>query len=207
MALTTFSDLVAEAREKNHHDALASGLTDDNKGLNTGGTSALAYAEAVSVYLAFAVNRCADFSNSVTRWVPGNQKVMNLFGKQAIAMTWDYPEANILADTVGGFSQVKEYISSCIKKLSPSEAGFSIQFDAQTQTTSVNKVVSTDPPYYDNIGYADLSDFSIFGCVGRYDTFIRSSLPLWLYPRPRSWSQRLIVTAAKKKQRLFSSMG
>ncbi|MGW8159019.1 MAG: DUF1156 domain-containing protein [Desulfoprunum sp.] len=159
MALTTFSDLVAEAREKNHHDALASGLTDDNKGLNTGGTSALAYAEAVSVYLAFAVNRCADFSNSVTRWVPGNQKVMNLFGKQAIAMTWDYPEANILADTVGGFSQVKEYISSCIKKLSPSEAGFSIQFDAQTQTTSVNKVVSTDPPYYDNIGYADLSDF------------------------------------------------
>ena len=98
VALNTLSDLIGEARERARHDALIAGMHDDGKGLDAGGTGATGYAEAVSVYLAFAVDRCADFSNSVTRWVPGNQKVMNLFGKQAIPMTWDYPEAAILAD-------------------------------------------------------------------------------------------------------------
>ena len=159
VALTTLSDLLSEVRERIREDAFAAGLPDGEKGLDAGGTGAAAYAEAVSVYLAFAVNRCADFSNSVTRWVPGNQKVMNLFGKQAIPMTWDYPEAAILADTVGGFAPASEYIADCIEKLSPSADGFATQADAQTQTVSRGKVISTDPPYYDNIAYADLSDF------------------------------------------------
>ena len=81
VALTTLSDLGVETRARILQDALAAGMPDDAKGLEAGGTSATAYAEAVSVYLAFAVDRCADFSNSVTRWVPGNQKVMNLFGQ------------------------------------------------------------------------------------------------------------------------------
>ena len=134
-------------------------MEDDGNSLELGGIGATAYAEAISVYLAFVVDRCADFSNSVTRWVPGNQKVMNLFGKQAIPMTWDYPEAAILADTVGGFAPASEYIADCIEKLSPAAGGFATQADAQTQKVSQHKIVSTDPPYYDNIGYADLSDF------------------------------------------------
>lgn len=159
VALTTLSDLTGEARERIQKDAFAAGMTDDGRGLDSGGTGAFAYAEAVSVYLAFSVDRCADFSNSLTRWVPGNQKVMNLFGKQTISMTWDYPEAAILADTVGGFAPASEYIADCIEKLSPTSEGIAIQADAQTQTISRFKIVSTDPPYYDNIGYADLSDF------------------------------------------------
>ena len=159
VALTTLSDLVSEARELIKANAIKAGMADDDIGLEKGGTGARAYAEAVSVYLAFAADRCADFSNSVTRWVPGNQKVMNLFGKQAIPMTWDYPEAAILADTVGGYATAGEYIADCIEKLSPAAAGFATQADAQTQTVSRNKVISTDPPYYDNINYADLSDF------------------------------------------------
>ncbi len=159
VALTTFSDLISETRERIRQDALEAGMTDDGIGLDAGGTGATAYAEAVSVYLAFAVDRCADFSNSVTRWVPGNQKVMNLFGKQTISMTWDYPEAAILADTVGGFAPASKYIADCVEKLSPACGGFATQADAQTQTVSRFKIVSTDPPYYDNIGYADLSDF------------------------------------------------
>jgi putative DNA methylase len=134
-------------------------MGNDNTGLDSGGSGAKAYSEAVSVYLAFAVNRCADFSNSVTRWVPGNQKVMNLFGKQSIPMSWDYPEAAILADTVGGFAPASEYIGDCVAKLTPAALGFATQADAQSQTISHLKVVSTDPPYYDNIAYADLSDF------------------------------------------------
>jgi len=159
LALTTFSDLVSEVRQKIANDAIKAGLADDGLGLDSSGSGVTAYAEAVSVYLAFAVNRCADFSNSVTRWVPGNQKVMNLFGKQSIPMTWDYPEAGILADTVGGFAPASEYIADCVAMLSPAAPGFASQADAQTQVVSRFKVISTDPPYYDNIAYADLSDF------------------------------------------------
>ncbi len=160
VALTTFSDLVQEAIDRVREDALVAGMADDGLGLDQDGTGATAYAQAVGVYLAFAVDRCADFSNSCTRWVPGNQKVMNLYGKQAIAMTWDYPEAAILHETVGGFGPAVGFIADCILKLPqfPS-AGFASQQDAAANKVSANKVVSTDPPYYDNIGYADLSDF------------------------------------------------
>lgn len=160
VALTTFSDLAQEARELVKRDALAVGLSDDGKPLAKCGSGATAYADAVSVYLAFSVDRCADFSNSCTRWVPGNQKVMNLFGKQAIAMTWDYPEANVLENTVGGFVPAARYIADCIEKLPlDSAAGYAVQANASESQVSIGKVVSTDPPYYDNIGYADLSDF------------------------------------------------
>lgn len=159
LALTTLTELVQEVRNKVKADAIIAGMIDDENGLDTGGTNATAYSEALSVYLAFTVDRTCDFSNSVTRWVPGNQKVMNLFGKQAIAMTWDYPEANILENTVGGFLPAANFIANCIKKLSPSSIGYAFQTDAQSQNISTNKVISTDPPYYDNIGYADLSDF------------------------------------------------
>jgi putative DNA methylase len=159
VALTTFSDLVQEARQRVMRDALVSGLPDDGKPLDAGGIGAIAYSDAVAMYLAFAVDRCADFSNSCTRWVPGNQKVMNLFGKQAIAMAWDYPEAGILDKTVGGFVPAVDFVSECILKLGKGGWGRSVQADAATNSVSNDKVVSTDPPYYDNIGYADLSDF------------------------------------------------
>lgn len=159
LALNTLSDLVTEARERIIQDTLAAGVTQDTGGLEEGGTGSTAYAEAISVYLAFAVNRCADFNNSATRWVPGNQKVMNLFGKQAIGMTWDYPEAAILADTVGGFSPAVDYIGDCLELVPSIGKGSALQADAQNQKISELKSVSTDPPYYDNIGYADLSDF------------------------------------------------
>ena len=160
VALTTFSDLVGEAIAKCRADALKAGLPDDAKGLDAGGNGAQAYAEAVGVYLAFAVDRCADFSNTCTRWVAGNQKVMNLFAKQSIAMTWDFPEAAILHDTVGGFYPAAEFISQCILKLAGDRLlGIATQSDAKNNKISNRKVISTDPPYYDNIGYADLSDF------------------------------------------------
>ena len=159
VALTTFSDLVAEARARVERDAIFAGLPGDSTPLRDGGTGATAYAEAVGVYLAFAVDRCSDFNNVCTRWVPGNQKVMNLFGRQAIAMTWDFPEAAILHETVGGFVPASSFIADCILKLPQQGIGGATQQDAMTSVQSNGKVISTDPPYYDNIGYADLSDF------------------------------------------------
>jgi len=159
VALTTLSDLVQETRERVRQDSLGAGLTDDNEPLRNGGTAAAAYAEAVALYLALAVDRCCDFSNTCTRWVPGNQKVMNLFGKQAIAMTWDFPEAAILHETVGGFVPAANFVAECILKVPQFGVGSASQQDAMSNQLSCGKVVSTDPPYYDNIGYADLSDF------------------------------------------------
>ncbi len=159
VALTSFSDLVGEAVAFIKRDAIANGLPDDGLPLAKAGAGATAYAEAVGVYLSFTVDRCMDFSNSCTRWVPGNQKVMNLFGKQAIGMTWDFPEAAILHDTVGGFVPAASFIADCIEKLPSIGPAHALQQDAMASGIAAGKVVSTDPPYYDNIGYADLSDF------------------------------------------------
>jgi len=159
VALTTLSDLIQEAHKKVLRDEIAAGQADDRKGFDSGGSGATAYADAVSVYLAFAVDRCTDFSNTCTRWVAGNQKVMNLFGKQAIAMTWDYPEAAILQNTVGGFYPAADFIAKCIGMLPYHLVGYANQQDASVNNITRGKIVSTDPPYYDNISYADLSDF------------------------------------------------
>ena len=159
-SLTTFSSLVAEAQAKAEADAVAAGVVNDHISLSAGGSGARAYGEAVGVYLAFSVDRLADFSTSVSRWSVTNEKPMNCFSKQAIPMTWDFPEANPMGNAVGSFSTIVSYVASCIEKL-PSRAfnGTAIQFDAQSDCGLRNIMVSTDPPYYDNIGYADLSDF------------------------------------------------
>ena len=159
-ALTTFSDLVAEAQAKAEGDALAAGMADDGVSIADGGSGAKAYGQAVGVYLAFCVDRTADFSTSVSRWAVTNEKAMNCFNKQAIAMTWDYPECNTMGDSVGGFYPIVQYIADCIDTLPANvKSGEAIQYNAQVDCGLRNIMVSTDPPYYDNIGYADLSDF------------------------------------------------
>jgi putative DNA methylase len=159
VALTTFSDLVAEAGGRVYQDALAAGMPDDQTGLDAGGTGARPYAEAIVSYLSFVVSRVADFGNSLCGWSASNQKVMHLFGKQSLPMVWDFSEANVLAGVVGGFAPATDFIAECILKLACTGVGFSTQQNAMSNGISLNKVVSTDPPYYDNVPYADLSDF------------------------------------------------
>ena len=159
VALNTFSDLVHECRVQIEQDALAAEMDGDQSPLRDGGHGAKAYSEAVSVYLAFGLDRCADYNNSVAGWNPSNQKVMHLFGKQSIPMVWDYAEANIMEEVVGGFGPAIKFISKCVETLLPGSQGVVTSHDAQTVKYPENVVISTDPPYYDNIGYADLSDF------------------------------------------------
>ncbi|HXF07271.1 MAG TPA: DUF1156 domain-containing protein [Candidatus Acidoferrales bacterium] len=159
VALTTFSDLVGEAIERCRQDALAAGMPDDGLGLEAGGTGATAYAQAVSTYLAFAVDRLADYYSNLGRWQHVNQQLSNLFARQAIPMMWDYPEANPFSGKGGSFENLFDWTIQSIQHLGHWSPGSAYQADAQTQTISQGKVVSTDPPYYDNIGYADLSDF------------------------------------------------
>jgi putative DNA methylase len=152
-SLVTISRLIREMSGVIVEDAKSSGLTDD---------TASAYASTITTFLALALDRCADFNNSCCRWSPSNEKVMNLFGRQAIPMIWDYAEANILADSVGGWSTCSEYVADCIEVLGADmiKCGHARQVDAATEGTPVDSLlVSTDPPYYDNVPYAEISDF------------------------------------------------
>ena len=159
VALNTFSDLVQEARTKAIADAQAAGMTDDGIGIANGGTGATAYGDALAVYLTFAVDRLVDRSSSICSWDIGYVKIRNTFGRQAIPMTWDYAEGNPFSDSTGNWVAMIDWVWKSIARFPLSLNGFSYQRDAQTQTISSDKVISTDPPYYDNIGYADLSDF------------------------------------------------
>ena len=161
VALTTFSDLVQEAREQVRRDALSAGVSDDDMTLRDGGTGAAAYGEAVGVYLACGVSRSADFWSNLCIWAnqPKNELVAHLFGRQAIPMAWDFAEANPFSQSGGNFEKNMSYVGKSIDFFPSSGRGTSDQIDAANNTVSIDKIISTDPPYYDNIGYADLSDY------------------------------------------------
>ena len=159
VALTTFSDLVVEARELVHRDAMAAGFVDDKKPIRDGGDGAAAYAEAVGVYLALGVDRLSDRSSTICGWDSGYTKIRNTFSRQALPMTWDYAEGNPFSDSTGNFSALLGWVEKFLVEALARPKGIVIQQDAATQLASADKIVSTDPPYYDNIGYADLSDF------------------------------------------------
>lgn len=161
VALTTFSDLVPEVIIRVRADALAANMPDDGRGLDASGTGATAYAEAVGMYLAFALDKVADRGSSIGRWdpTPTQSGIINAFSRQALPMTWDFAESNPLGDASGNLVSAAELVAKALLVSAPAVPGKAQQADAQTQNISEAKVVSTDPPYYDNIGYADLSDF------------------------------------------------
>ena len=159
VALTTFSDLVGEARERVRQDAIDAGMPDDGTPLRDGGDGAMGYAEAVGVYLAFLVDQLTNHSSTICSWHVNNTQLRNTFARQALPMTWDYAESNPLCDSTGSFKNLWERQIKGFTTLGNDACGTASQLDASQNEMSVGKVISTDPPYYDNIGYADLSDF------------------------------------------------
>jgi putative DNA methylase len=141
VALTTFSDLVGEARRQ----AIADGGSKD-------------YADAIATYLAFALSKMADRGSSICTWFTDRDSTRNTFARQAIPMTWDFAELNVLLDGTGSFNGAVEWTAESLDGVPVKGFGSALQLDAVASDSS-GRVVSTDPPYYDNIGYADLSDF------------------------------------------------
>ncbi len=158
-ALTLLSDLVSEARERVSADALAAGVA-SGEVLEAGGDGALAYADAVATYLGQGVSRTTDLNNSIVTWSNSRDQARNLFARQAIPMAWDFVEVSPFADAAGDLRIATRSIAQAIDRL-PATAlvpGEAEQADASSRDLS-ELLVSTDPPYYDNIGYSDLSDF------------------------------------------------
>lgn len=158
VALNTFCDLISEVRCK-----IAKNVSGDSTKCEVKHGNGISYSESVSVYLSFAVDKSSDYWSSLCLWLnqAKNEIVGKTFGRQALPMMWDYAEANPFCGAGGDIVPQLEYVAKFLDRCAVLNAwnGFATQDDAQTQGISDGKFVSTDPPYYDNIGYADLSDF------------------------------------------------
>ncbi|MFB3901927.1 MAG: DUF1156 domain-containing protein [Acidobacteriota bacterium] len=162
VAVTTFSDLVHEAREQVKRDWQYIARTDsEDLPLAQGGTGPTAYADAVTLYLGLIIGKFSDNASSLCSWHKGagHQKIRATFSRQALPMTWDFAEGNAFSDSTGNFKRQVDLLAQVINDLPATLEGKGCLVDARAQAFSRGKVVSTDPPYYDNIGYADLSDF------------------------------------------------
>ncbi|KPF90204.1 hypothetical protein IP81_15785 [Novosphingobium sp. AAP83] len=159
VALNTFSELVHAARAQIEADGLAAGMENDGVALRDGGRSTRAYSEAVCLYSAFAITKMADRGSTICTWDSSRSSLRNTFGRQAIPMTWDFAEGNPFSGSTGSWEPCVEWTWKAIENFSPGNEGVEIQHDAQSVVYPAGTVISTDPPYYDNIGYADLSDF------------------------------------------------
>jgi putative DNA methylase len=155
--LTTLSDLINDAKNEAIKDAVAAGMDNDHIPLREGGKGATAYGEAIAVYLSFAVDRQANYSSTLNGW--GGDFIIQTFGRQALPMVWDFAETNPFSDSTGNWSGAINWIALALEKF-PAVGNAEVeQFDARRDSGLRNVIVSTDPPYYDNIGYADLSDY------------------------------------------------
>ncbi len=158
VALTTFSDLLGEVHEMVRRDA--GGDAGSAVRLRDGGDGATAYADAVVTYLAFVIDKCADFWSSICSWNATNSQIRNTFARQAIPMTWDFAEANPFSGKLASWSSMLKGVVGSLWGIPVTADGDSRQRDACARIAEVGTcVVATDPPYYDNISYADLSDF------------------------------------------------
>ena len=159
-SLTTFSTLVSVAQKKVEEDAVNFGLANDHIPLRNGGQGARAYGEAVGVYLGFALDRAADAWSAMVGWRNSVEASRNTFARQALPMVWDYAEVNPFSKSCGNWTDACiGWVEKSVEELSGLIEGSAIQFDAQSDCGLRNIMISTDPPYYDNIAYADLSDF------------------------------------------------
>ena len=148
LALATFSDLVREARERIIHDSSDGRNRED-------------YADAVTTYLAFSISKLSDRSSNLCSWFTERDSTRSTFSRQGLPMVWDFAELNTLNKGTGTFEGANAWTAEVIESLPTDQSGTVAQLDATraTATTPTAPIVSTDPPYYDNIGYADLSDF------------------------------------------------
>lgn len=156
-ALTTFSDLVGEAREKVLRDALAAGA-DEGASLEAGGTGAAAYADAVAVFLAFTISKVADRGSNLVTWVIERSSTRNTFTRQALPMAWDFVEATPFGGGTGSFLGSLTWTAESLEAVAAGDVAHVEQANA-IDAVRFKALLSTDPPYYDNIGYSDLSDF------------------------------------------------
>lgn len=161
--LNALSTLIGELKQVVAGDCQAANFIGDNTRLSDEGSGPVAYADAIATYLAFAIDKVSEASTTICTWSPLPTKlhVVTTFGRQAIPMVWDYAESNPFAESSGNILRMAELVSKALAFSTAADAnlGSVVQRDAAANHYPASIVISSDPPYYDNIGYADLSDF------------------------------------------------
>lgn len=181
--LTNLADTVSEIRERVLADALAANMP-EGEPLDKGGNGATAYADALSVYLSLAVSRQTDHTSSICRWDVTRDTVSNVFARQAISMTWNFAEVNPFSSKSGNFLGQINWVAEAVENVPAKPPCEAHQEDAATRDYS-DVVVSTDPPYYDNIGYADLSDYFYVWLRRMLKGILPSVCTTMLTPKPQ----------------------
>lgn len=158
--LNAFVTSLEATRAKIAEDAKLSGMRDDATPLRANGRGTLGYSQAIGVYLSFLVGQLANHGSTICSWNSTNSQMRSTFSRQALPMTWDFAECNFFSDSTGSFESLFSRMVKGFETLGTQVVDSAIyQRDAQSIEYSGDFVISTDPPYYDNIGYADLSDF------------------------------------------------
>jgi len=157
--MTTLCDLVERARRKVYEDAIKAGMPDDGVSLGDRGKGAYAYSQAVSVYLSLVVGKIANFQSQVCTWDNRKGNIRAAFTRQAIPMTWVFAEGNPFSSVTGNFDAMLGDVVTSIEKLPCSRSAEVLQGNGIEFPFPANAVLFTELPYYDNVGYADLSDY------------------------------------------------
>jgi putative DNA methylase len=212
VALTTFSDLVGPLYERVLNDAREAGMSDDPSLLEDGGLGSSAYAQVVAMYAGLAISKAADLASTLCHWQPNPEhlKIAPTFSRHALPMSWDFAEGNPFSESSGSFFRQWELVSKLLAECRASTTDASVQqLDAMTaDCPHENVVFATDPPYYDNIGYADLSDFFYIWLRRSIGTIFPQLFSTLLVPK----AQELIATPSrfedsKEKARRFFEEG
>ncbi len=157
--LIAFSEELQKMEKEIEKDAIRAGFKETNQGLEEGGDGAKAYAQAIKTYLAMLIDQLANHSSTVCSWHVNNEQLRNTFSRQAIPMVWDYAEANPFSESTGSYANLMDRFCKAFANIPSETAGIVKQQAAQSEIDLRNLMISTDPPYYDNIEYADLSDY------------------------------------------------
>ena len=194
VALTTFSNLVSKVREQVQHDAVVTGMLNDNLPLSEGGIGAIAYADAVAAYLGLCVSRLSNYCSNLCVWSSHSKDELakQVFMRQTLAMTWDFAETNPWTEAGGSWNSNLQWMTKAIpnQKLLSQLSASVVQCDATQQVFALHPLISTDPPYYDNIGYADLSDFFYIWLRSSLKNIYRNLFDTLLVPK----AQELVAT-------------
>ena len=159
LLLTTISDLIKEAKKKAYADAISAGMEDDGIQLKDQGTGAIAYSEAITVYLSLVLNKLTNYQSTVCTWDNRKGNIRAAFTRQAIPMTWTFAEGNPFSDVTGNYETLLQGVVESVKQLPHHNAAKVIQCDAVRMEYPKDSILFTELPYYDNVGYADLSDY------------------------------------------------
>ena len=160
IALSTFSDVIADVQQAILNDAREAELASNRTRLCDGGNGDVAYSDAIATYLGFVIDRAAEYGSKFSTWLPDDSAIRGTYGRQGLAMSWDYCEGNFFGDSSAALTTICDVIANVISISTNSVPGFISYLDATKNNFPARPCfINTDPPYYDNVGYADLSDF------------------------------------------------